>query len=266
MKLTFCSLNSGSNGNASYVAAGDTRVLIDAGLSGKAIAGALATIGVLPESISAILVTHEHIDHVRGVGALSRRYRIPIYANESTWESMYRSVGEVAAPLRRVLEGEDDFFIGDLSVKPFSIPHDAADPVAYRIYAGGRSVAVATDMGHVPKRIVRELSGADLVLLESNHDVEMLNHNERYSFHLKQRILGSRGHLSNDTCAQTLMSLYETGVNKALLGHLSQDNNTPELAMRTVTEALSSQGLRAGRDVLLEMTWRDRASGLYSIE
>ncbi len=266
MKLKFCSLNSGSNGNASYVAAGDTSLLIDAGLSGKAITGALDAIGVLPESLSGILVTHEHIDHIRGVGALSRKYRIPVYANEATWEKMHRVVGEIAPPLRRVFETDYDFYVGDLAVMPFAIPHDAAEPVAFRVYAGGRSVAVATDMGHVPKSALRQLAGADLVLLESNHDVEMLNHNERYSLHLKQRILGSRGHLSNVTCAETLMRLYETGVSKALLGHLSQDNNTPELAMRTVTETLSAQGLKPGRDVLLEMTWRDRVSGLYSIE
>ncbi|MHC1785548.1 MAG: MBL fold metallo-hydrolase [Christensenellales bacterium] len=266
MKLTFCSLNSGSNGNATYVAAGNTRILIDAGLSGRSIVGALETIGVLPETLSGILVTHEHIDHIKGVGALSRKYHLPVYANAATWEKMARIVGEVAAPLRRVFETDLDFYVGDLAVMPFSIPHDTVEPVAFRVYAGARSVAVATDMGHVTKRTLKHLAGTDLVLLESNHDIDMLTHNDRYPEQLKRRILGNRGHLSNLACADTLMRLYETGVSKALLGHLSQDNNTPELAMRTVSETLSHEGLRPGRDVLLEMTWRDHPSGFYTLE
>ena len=266
MKLEFCSLNSGSNGNSTFIAAGNTRVLVDAGLSGKTILGALDMIGVLPETLSAILVTHEHIDHIKGVGILSRKYHIPVYANEKTWQMMYRIVGDIPSAQRRIFETDNDFYIGDLAVMPFAIPHDTVDPVAFRLYAGGRSVAVATDMGYTPKSVVQHLAGADLVLLESNHDVEMLSRNDRYPLSLKKRILGRHGHLSNNTCAQTLMRLYETGVTKALLGHLSQDNNTPELAMRTVTEALSSQGLKPGKDILLEMTWRDHASGYYRIE
>ena len=266
MKLEFCSLNSGSNGNSTYVAAGNTRVLVDAGLSGKTILGALDTIGMLPETLSAILVTHEHIDHIKGVGILSRKFHIPVYANAYTWEKMYRIVGDIPAAQRRVFETDNDFYIGDLAVMPFAIPHDTVDPVAFRLYAGGRSVAVATDMGYTPKSVIKHLAGSDLVLLESNHDVEMLSSNDRYPLSLIKRILGKHGHLSNSTCAETLMRLYETGVSKALLGHLSQDNNTPELAMRTVSDILSGEGLRPGQDILLEMTWRDRVSGYYTIE
>lgn len=266
MKLEFCSLNSGSNGNATYIAAGNARVLVDAGLSGKALTGSLNALGVLPETLSAILVTHEHIDHIRGIGVLSRKYRIPVYANADTWQRMYRTVGDIPAAQRREFVAGEDFYIGDLGVRSFSIPHDTVDPVAFRLFAGGRSVAVATDMGHVPKRVLKELAGADLVLLEANHDEDMVAHNPRYPLSLKLRILGNNGHLSNVTSAQTLLGLYETGVTRALLGHLSEDNNTPELAMQAVTQQLSAQGIRVGEDVFLEMTWRDHASGYFTIE
>lgn len=266
MKLEFCSLNSGSNGNTSYVAAGNTRLLIDAGLPGRSIVGMLEQIKVLPETINGILVTHEHSDHVKGVGVLSRKFHIPIYANEATWQAMKRTVGEVPPHLRRVFETESDFMVGDIGVFPIPISHDTVEPVAFRLYAGNRSVAVATDMGRVSKQTLRYLSGTDLILLESNHDPEMLRHNERYPEQLKRRIMGTRGHLSNMSCAETLLHLQGTGVRQALLGHLSEDNNTPELAMQTVLEEMIRQGVKPGRDIRLEMAWRNRVGGYFSIE
>lgn len=266
MKLQFCSLNSGSNGNSTYIAAGDTRLLIDAGLSGKQISDALNSVDILPETISGILVTHEHSDHIRGIGVLSRKYRIPVYANEATWERMHRSVGEIPVFQRRVFTTGESFLVGNLDIVPIAIPHDTADPVAFRVYAGGRSVAVATDMGYMPKSVLKMLAGADLVLLEANHDEDLLLNNPRYPESLKRRILSNKGHLSNLTSAQMLYRLYESGVRQALLGHLSEDNNTPELAMRTATEALELQGVRVGNDVQLEMAWRDRRSGFFTLE
>ena len=266
MKLEFCPLNSGSNGNVSFVAAGGTRLLIDAGLPGRSITAMLDKIGVLPETLNGILVTHEHLDHVKGVGVLSRRYRIPVYANEATWQAMYRTVGEVPPHLRRVFESEADFFVGDIGVLPIPISHDTVEPVAFRLFAGSRSVAVATDMGRVTKPVLRHLAGADLILLESNHDPEMLRLNTHYPEALKRRILGTRGHLSTLSCAQPLQAQHDTGVRQALLGHLSGDNNTPELAMHTVMDELGRQGVRPGQDIRLEMAWRDRVGGYFTIE
>ena len=148
MRFTFCPLLSGSSGNALFVGAGNTRLLIDAGLSGRTVEAALHEIGILPETLQGILVTHEHSDHVKGVGILSRRYRLPVYANARTWAAMARQVGEIPACNRRVFDTDASFFAGELEVAPFSIPHDAADPVGYRIYAAGHSVATATDMGY----------------------------------------------------------------------------------------------------------------------
>ena len=268
MKIEFCSLNSGSNGNATYIAAGNTRVLVDAGLSGQGVSKRLAQLEVLPETISAIVISHEHADHVRGAGVLSRKYRIPVYATQAAWQTdaMRRLVGQVPPGLMRVFNSGEEFYIGDIGIQTIPIPHDTVDPVAFRLYAGSRSVAVATDMGRVPRKVLRGLSGADLILLESNHDPDMLLHNALYPEHLKQRILGGNGHLSNLDCARTLLELVETGVQHAVLGHLSHDNNTPELALQTVSEQLSLRGVRPGTDIRLDMAWRDRIGGVYTLE
>lgn len=266
MNLSLCSLASGSSGNTTYVAAGNTRLLVDAGLTGRRIIELLSGIGVLPETLNGILVTHEHIDHVKGVGVLARKFHIPIYANENTFEAMYKTVGEIPAWQRRYFDTGDDFYIGDLAVMPFAISHDAAEPVGFRLYFGGRSVAMATDMGIMPKKVIGQLAGTDLVLIESNHDADLVLQNAHYPQRLKQRILGNKGHLSNASCAQALLALGETGVRHALLGHLSHENNTPELAMSTVTDFLKDQGVLNGRDIYIGMTWRDHAGGIYTVE
>ena len=266
MRFTFCPLFSGSSGNALFIGAGDTRILIDAGMPGKSITEALKQIDVLPETLNGIAVTHEHSDHVKGVGIMSRKYHIPIYANERTWNAMARSIGEIHPANRRIIQDEEDFFIGDLALYPFSIPHDAADPVGYRVFYGGRSVATATDMGYARKNVLKTLAGVDVLLLESNHDPELLKINPHYSMYLKQRILSNHGHLSNEASAEALLQLLETGVTEVLLGHLSGENNTPELAMQTHTEILSREGVRVGEDVHLGLAWRDRVSRKFEIE
>ena len=265
MQFVFCPLFSGSSGNAVYVNAGNTRILIDAGLSGRTVSDALGSIHVLPETLSGILVTHEHSDHVKGVGILSRKYHIPVYANAGTWAAMERQVGTVAPALRREFVSNESFYINDLCVLPYSVSHDAADPVGYRVDYGGHSVATATDIGIFTPKVLDALSGVDVVLLESNHDIEMLHANERYSAALKARILGRRGHLSNEACGEALWQLYQTGVRHAVLGHLSHENNTPELAMRTVCEAMRAHGLSVGGDVFVDMAWRDHVGDVYEI-
>lgn len=264
MKLTFCPLFSGSSGNCIYVAAGDTRILIDAGLTGRQIEGALKQIDVMPETLNGIVITHEHSDHTKGVGVLSRRYHIPVYANEGTFEGMRKQIGDIAGRDARIFDG--DFYIRDLYLCPFDIPHDAAAPVGYRVYAGQRSAAVATDMGHMRREVLNALAGTDVLLLESNHDPAMLMHNDHYSAYLKQRILSKYGHLSNEDSAKALLQLVNTDVRHVLLGHLSGENNTPELAMKTASECLLANGVVPGRDVFLEIVWRDRVSRKYDIE
>lgn len=265
MRFTFCPLFSGSSGNAIFIGGGDTRLLIDSGMPGRAIENALKEIGILPETLSAIAVTHEHSDHTKGVGILSRKYHIPVYANERTFQAMYRQVGQIESRNCRYFEDEEDFYVGDLALHPFSIPHDAADPVGYRVYYGGYSAAVATDMGHMKKSVLQALAGTDVLLLESNHDPDLLRQNPHYSQYLKQRILGSHGHLSNHDSAEALLKLYETGVRQVLLGHLSGENNTPELALSTAAECLRSAGVTLNEDIGLSIAWRDRVSKKFEI-
>lgn len=265
MHFVFCSLFSGSSGNAIYVGAGDTRLLIDAGMSGRAVSEALASIGVLPETLSAILVTHEHSDHIKGVGILSRKYHVPVYANARTWQAMERALGNIAPGSRREFESGETFYIGNAGIMPYRISHDAAEPVGYRVYYGGHSVATATDIGVFTRKTLDALAGTDIVLLESNHDIDMLHENVRYSAQLKARILGRYGHLSNEACAEALLQLYQTGVRHAVLGHLSHENNTPELAMSTVCGILQQNGLDTASDIRVDMAWRDHVGGVYEI-
>lgn len=265
MRLTFCPLFSGSSGNAIFIGGGDTRILVDCGMQGRAVENALRQIGVLPESLNAIVVTHEHSDHTKGVGILSRKYHLPVYANERTFEAMYRQVGEIESRNRRYFENEANFFIGDLDIFPYSIPHDAADPVGYKIFYRGRSAAVATDMGYMKKSVLKALAGTDVLLLESNHDPDLLMQNPHYPLYLKQRILSNHGHLSNADSADALLRLYETGVRQVLLGHLSSENNTPELALSTAAERLSRAGVTINEQIGLGVAWRDRVSRKFEI-
>jgi len=266
MEMVFCPLYSGSSGNALFVQYGRTRLLIDAGKSGKMLGEALNLIGVRPETLDAVLITHEHTDHIQGAGVMCRKYNIPIYANENTWMAMEAKLGKIPAGCRRTFDTGNDFYLGDLCVVPFAIPHDAAEPVGYRLWGGGVSIATATDLGHFPQRIRDQLAGSSLVLLESNHDPDMLRMNEHYSSQLKQRILGNRGHLSNAACAEALLQLVNTGVRNVILGHLSAENNHPELALNTSKRRMEQEGIRLGEALQLELAWRDRVGGVYRLE
>lgn len=264
--MIFCPLYSGSSGNALFVQAGRTRVLIDAGLSGKTITQALEQIGVAPESLDAILITHEHSDHIKGAGVLSRRFHLPVYATAATWQAMETMVGTLPYQVRYEFEPDDEFYIGDLGVNPFVIPHDAAGPVGYRLYNGPVSLSTCTDLGYFASSVLDRVAGSDLVLLESNHDPDMLRANPHYPLALKQRILGRKGHLSNDSCAEALGKLVETGVRQVVLGHLSGENNLPELAYDTACQHLTSLGIIPGEDVQVDMAWRDKVGKVYTLE
>ncbi len=265
MDMRFCPLYSGSSGNALYVEYGETRLLVDAGKSGRCVEEALRYIEVDPSSLSGILVTHEHADHIAGVGILSRRYHLPVYANEATWQAMEGKLGKVPADLRRTFLSDEDFYIGSLGVVPFRIPHDAAEPVGFRLWGGQLSVSTATDLGHYTRKVHEAISGSDLVLLESNHDPDLLLANPHYSERLKRRILGNHGHLSNDACAEALVSLVSTGVKSIILGHLSGENNTPRLALETSQTRAEIEGMVLGEDVCIDLAWRDKVGGVYHI-
>lgn len=233
--MELCSIASGSSGNCIYVGTEEGHILIDAGISGKRIEAGLNSIGLKTAEMQGILVTHEHIDHVAGLGVLARRYGIPMYATEGTIEAIKRmsSVGKIEESLFHVIEPEVDFTIGDMVIEPISISHDAADPVAYRVTSGDKSAAVMTDLGYYDDRIVQKLKNLDVLLLEANHDVRMLQTGP-YPYPLKQRILGNRGHLSNENSGRLLGEILHDNFKAAILGHLSKENNYPELAYETV--------------------------------
>ncbi len=265
MEMYFCPLFSGSSGNALFCQYGGTRLLIDAGKPGRAIGEALESIGADPRTLSGILVTHEHSDHIQGVGVLARRYGLPIYATPGTWAGMEDKIGKIPAALHREFYSGRDFYLGDIGVVSFPIPHDAAEPVGFRLYGGSLSVSVATDLGHFTREVFDRISGSSLVLLESNHDPDMLRRNPHYSSALKARILGDRGHLSNESCAKALRALVNAGTGTVLLGHLSGENNTPELAMQVSSEYLALEDIRPGRDVSLNVASRDTRGPVYTI-
>ena len=260
--MLFCPLCSGSSGNASFLEAEGRRFLIDAGLTRKRIAALLESIGVPLHTIDAVFLTHEHVDHVAGAGVLARAHHIPVYAAADCFSALPPSVGEIPAACMRVFEPDREFFCGKVRVLPFSTPHDAAHAVGYSFMAEGRKVTVMTDVGHVDDRLLRQRSGSDRVLLEANHDVDMLLAGP-YPYPLKQRILSRRGHLCNEDCGRALIALHERGVRNVILGHLSRENNTPELARVTIEAMLESAGILS--DMRVSVALRDRPLGMFEI-
>jgi phosphoribosyl 1,2-cyclic phosphodiesterase len=263
MAVYLAPLFSGSSGNAILAGSDKTKILIDAGVSCKRIEEALSAISESTDGIKGILITHEHTDHIAGIKVLSKKHRIPVFATEKTWEACAEKL-EVSPRLTRVIS-KDDFYIDDLLIEPFGLPHDAADPVGYCVSSGARKIAVSTDLGFFPKTIEYRLHSCDLVLLEANHDLEMLI-NGTYPYVLKQRIKSRYGHLSNDDAGDAAVKLACAGVTSILLGHLSKENNSEQLAYRTVTEALISGGITPGKDLKLGLAFRDRVTGLFSVK
>jgi phosphoribosyl 1,2-cyclic phosphodiesterase len=262
--INFCTLYSGSSGNSVFITDQKTRILIDAGRSGRDIETSLQNIGQDPKDINAILVTHEHTDHIRGVGILSRKYNVPIYANKGTWDAMSNLIGTINSDNIKVFNTNEKFNIGDVEINPFDIPHDAAEPVGYNFYINNKKVTTATDIGHINDNLREHLKKSDILLIESNHDVEMVKVC-RYPYFLKQRILGDNGHLSNETTGKLLCELINYGTNKVLLGHLSRENNFPELCYKAVTNILESNNIKVGKDIKLEVALRDKMSTMYAI-
>lgn len=233
--MELCSIASGSSGNCIYVGNENTKLLVDAGISAKRIENGLAQIDINPEKINGILVTHEHSDHVQGVGVMARRYKVPIYATAETFSAMNRmkTLGKIDPALFHIIEPNVRFAIQDIEVNPFSIPHDAANPVAYTFESAGHKVGVATDLGNYNDYIIENLQNSEILLLEANHDINMLQVGA-YPYVLKRRILGELGHLSNDNCGRLINRLLHDKMKHIFLGHLSKENNYPDLAFETV--------------------------------
>ena len=265
MRLTLCPLFSGSSGNSIYVAFGGIRLLVDVGMTASRIEAELREIGVDIREIDALLITHEHIDHIRGIGVLCRKYGLPVYANEGTWNGIMAKDSRIPARCVRTFYTGEDFYIGDVNIHPFSIPHDALEPVGYAFSCKGLKCAVATDIGHIRAQWLEAVAGSQAVVLEANHDIDMVQMGP-YPQRLKQRILGRNGHLNNEDSAKALLELVKTGTCAVFLAHLSADNNLPELAYNTVCGALNAAGYDADDEVCVHVARRDRVSDLLILD
>lgn len=240
--LNFCSLYSGSSGNCLFVENNSTKILVDCGVSGKKVCEGLESIDKKIEDIDAIIVTHEHSDHVQSLGLISKKYNIPVYANTETWQAMPIQSQKILENNKKTFNNDNDFEIGNLLIHPFSTPHDAANPCGFNIYSGKRKISIATDLGHMDNVILENLKGSSFILLESNYDPEILKVS-KYPYILKQRIAGPNGHLSNSTAGKTIGCLIQNDLKTVMLGHLSKENNFPELAYQTVVEELIGQNI-----------------------
>lgn len=233
--MRMCPIASGSSGNSIYIGSERTHLLIDAGISKKRIEEGLKTTGLKGGDIDAILITHEHADHIQGLGVFVRKYPVPIYGTAATLKQIQlnTSLGYIPPELFVEITPERDFVLGDINVSSMRISHDAADPVAYSFSKGDKRMAVATDMGQYDDYVVEHLKDMDVLLLEANHDIRMLQVGP-YPYQLKQRILSERGHLSNETAGRLLSDIACDRLRTIILGHLSKENNLPELAYETV--------------------------------
>lgn len=265
--MELCSIASGSSGNCIYAGTDNSHILVDAGISGKRIEAGLNEIGLKTDEIQGILVTHEHVDHIRSLGVVARKYGIPMYATEGTWDWIKdrQAIGKVDESLFHIVKPEEEFSIGDMKIMPLHTSHDAADPVAYVMKHGEKTMAVLTDLGKYDDYLVDKLQGLDVLLLEANHDVHMLQVGG-YPYYLKKRILGERGHLSNELCGQLLGKLLHDRFQTVVLGHLSKENNYPELAYETVRlEVTLGDNPYQGSDFPIRVAKRDQISELICV-
>ena len=247
-------LYSGSSGNSTYIGTRTQGVLVDAGVSARNILRALDAVGVEPEAVQAILITHEHSDHVKGLKNLAKRLGVPVMATEETLAELER--GEKLDPAAKTVPLQPLMEIGGMEVRVFDVPHDAAHPVGFRIQAGERSVGITTDLGQMPIDIHRILAGVDLAVVESNYETRMLECSP-YPYYLRRRIASRYGHLANDGCAAAVRRLALGGTARFILAHLSQENNTPDLAEAASRAILLEEGMKEGRDFRLWVARRD---------
>lgn len=251
------SLVSGSSGNAIHVSSGEAALLVDIGVSCKRIEAGLSAIGAHPDEVDGILITHEHSDHVCGLDVFCRRHRVPVYINRRTWARVKPRLRDPSQIDVRFVEAGERIELAGLDVQSFSTPHDAADPVGWRIDTGTRVVSVLTDLGHFSDAIYEAIAGSDIVYIEANYDPEMLRYGP-YPWHLKQRIASADGHLSNLDSAEAIRRLIASGTGTFVLSHLSEHNNLPSLAELTVSRQLAEHDLVAERDYRLLLAPRHR--------
>lgn len=260
MPVQLTILGSGSAGNCAYLETSETRLLIDAGFSGRQIRQRLAGISRSPESLQGILITHEHSDHILGLTNLAAKLRVPVYCNRLTREAIEAQL-QIQIDARLFATG-DSFTIGDVVVETFAVPHDASDPCGFLLRAPSVNFGFLTDLGHATRLVIERIRPANVLLLETNHDVKMLQEDLRRPWSLKQRILSRHGHLSNDGAADVVEQVMSANLRHLYMGHLSRECNKPELAHRAIDNCLKRVG---GAHVCLSHTWQDRPCPTLSL-
>ncbi len=263
-QIRFSILASGSTGNATLVETADQKILIDCGLSGKKMEGLFSQIGRSIEDLDAILITHEHSDHIKGLGVLARKYKLPIYANQKTWNAMNGMIGEVALEQKFEFGMETVKDFGSLQVESFGVSHDAVEPMFYIFHNGNKKFVMITDTGYVSDRMKGHIANADAYLFESNHDVEMLRMG-RYPWNVKRRILGDEGHVSNEDAGIAMSEVIGDRTKRIYLGHLSKDNNMKDLARMSVSQTLKQEGIIVGESLDLFDTDPEQPTDLFTI-
>jgi phosphoribosyl 1,2-cyclic phosphodiesterase len=256
LDMRLCVLGSSSEGNSTAIWTDETGILIDAGFSAREIERRLRSVGLVPKNLHGIIVSHEHTDHTRGASVLSRRYDIPVYANRTTF-ALSRDLENIFE--RKVFKSHKQFSIGELIIVPLVVPHDASEPNAFIITCNGRKVTIATDMGTHTSAFLKHAMNSDVIILESNYDDQMLV-SGKYHPMLKERILSDFGHLSNSAAAKTLKQIIGSSTRHVLLAHLSQNNNTPDVAMKSVVGKLEELG-----DVQIGLTYPHMVSSVIEL-
>lgn len=243
MTLRFSVLASGSTGNAFYIESEQEKILVDAGLSGKQLDRLFGEIKVNPADLSCILVTHEHSDHIKGLGIFARKYNLPIFANENTWRAMENAIGTISLDQKFTFGSGDVKTFQDIDVESFGVSHDAVEPMFFTFHHNRKKVALVTDLGYVSERIKKTVEDADAYIFEANHDVSMLRMG-RYPWNVKRRILGDSGHVSNEDSGLALSDIISNRTKRIYLAHLSQDNNMKDLARMSVSNVLQERGIQ----------------------
>lgn len=265
--MRLCSIASGSSGNCIYIGDDNTHLLVDTGISKKRVEEGLSALGVKGEELDGILITHEHIDHVQGLGVFSRKYEIPIYATRGTIEGIKKisSIGRMPEDLCHEVSIDEKFSLGDMQICPFAISHDANEPSGYRFEDGKKSAAVATDLGIYDAYTVDNLKNLNAIVLEANHDIRMLEVGP-YPYPLKRRVMGDKGHLSNELSGRLLCDILHDNLQHVVLGHLSKENNYEELAYETVKlEVTLGNNPYKGDDIPITVAKRSSISEIITV-
>lgn len=242
-KMGYFSIASGSSGNCGLFFCGDTIILIDMGVSVRKLNSALSELGLTVDMLDAVLITHEHSDHIKGLSTFAKKYNTPVFMTNGTARAVLTKIPH-AYDIIHTFTGSESFCINSVKVKSFLTPHDANESVGFILDCKDITFGFATDLGFVPSNVKKQLSKCDFVVIEANHDVDMLRNNTIYPYQLKQRVLGNFGHLSNAACAECVVDLAKNGVNTVVLAHLSEKNNTPVTAVRYINQMLYNAGVK----------------------